>query len=219
MTTYRTKRAATAVIALSLGLGLAACGTTDKPQNMSLYSVKQPVVERNSYTLDLVTSAGGLTVPEQGRLADWFEVMGVGYGDRISIDDPAASPAVMEDVAAVASRYGLLVGNDAPVTDGYVNPGNVRVVVTRSTAYVPGCPDWSDRNGWSRDNETSDGFGCAVNANIAAMVADPEHLLEGASGTGETVVMTSNRAIDSYRNASPTGNGGTTLPEVSSEGN
>ncbi len=28
------------------------------------------------------------------------------------------------------------------------------------------------------------------------MIADPEHLLEGASGTGETVVLTSNRAID-----------------------
>ena len=218
MNTYRIKRTAAAALALSLGMSLAACGTTDKPQNMSLYSVKQPVVERSSYTLDVATTAGGLTVPEQVRLADWFEVMGVGYGDRIAIDDPAASPAVLEDVAAVASRYGLLVSRDAPVTDGYVNPGNARVVVTRSTAYVPGCPDWSDKNGWSRDNETSDGFGCAVNSNIAAMVADPEHLLEGAHGTGETVVMTSNRAISSYRDATPTGNGGTTLPEVSSGG-
>lgn len=219
MITRYTRLASTAV-ALSLGLSLSACGTMNaEPDNMSLYSVNQPVVERQNYTLDLASSAGGLTVPEQARLADWFETLDLGYGDRIALDDPVNSPAVLEDVAAVASRFGLLVSEGAPVTAGYVDPGNVRVVVTRSMAHVPGCPIWSDEYGIYQGNQTSDGYGCAVNSNIAAMVADPEHLLNGASGTGETVIMTSNRAIDAYRNAPPSGNGGTNLPEVSSEGN
>jgi pilus assembly protein CpaD len=50
-----------------------------------------------------------------------------------------------------------------------------------------------------------DGFGCAINSNFAAMVADPEHLLHGAEGTGETVVMSSTKAIESYREQAPTG--------------
>ena len=33
------------------------------------------------------------------------------------------------------------------------------------------------------------------------MVADPEHLLHGAEGTGETVVMSSTKAIDSLSRA------------------
>ncbi|MGB3166823.1 MAG: CpaD family pilus assembly lipoprotein, partial [Alteraurantiacibacter sp.] len=140
------------------------------------------------------------------------------YGDRVSVDDPVGSPATRQDIAAVASRYGILLSDTAPVTEGYVNPGNVRVVVSRSIAYVPGCPNWSNEYGFNQGNQTSPGYGCAVNSNIAAMVADPEHLLEGASGTGETVVMTSTRAINSYRAAEPTGGGGTTLPQVSSEG-
>ncbi|WP_340587147.1 CpaD family pilus assembly protein [Erythrobacter alti] len=217
--TNRNKRLAATALALSLGFGLSACGTLNEgPQNMSLNSVNQPVVERSNYTLDLASVAGGLTVPEQARLADWFETLDLRYGDRISVDDPAMSPAVREDVAAVASRFGILLSDVAPVTEGYVNPGNVRVVVTRSMAHVPGCPNWENRYGIEQGNQTSPGFGCAVNSNIAAMVADPEHLLNGASGSGETVVMTSNRAIDSYRNAQPTGGGGSNLPEVSSEG-
>lgn len=218
--TNRNKRYAATALALSLGFGLSACGTMNEgPQNMSLYSVNQPVVERQNFALDLASGGSGLSVPEQSRLADWFETLDLGYGDRIAVDDPAASPAVMEDVAAVASRFGLLVSGDAPVTNGYVNPGNVRVVVTRSMAHVPGCPIWRDEYGIERGNQTSPGYGCAVNSNIAAMVADPEHLLNGASGNGETVIMTSNRAIDAYRDAQPSGAGGTNLPQVSSEGN
>ena len=64
-------------------------------------------------------------------------------------------------------------------------------------------------------NATSDGFGCAVNANWAAMVANPEDLLTGQKGTGETVVMSSTKAIDSYRQQAPTGEGG--LPTVSTQ--
>lgn len=214
MTKPMTRATATA-IALSLGMVLSACGSGE-PGNATLNSVNQPVVQRANYTLDLTASSGGLTVPEQARLADWFEAMDVGYGDRIAIDDPLASAAVREDVAAVASRYGILLSEGTPVTSGYVDPGNVRVVVTRSTAHVPGCPDWSDGYSTTLGNKASPNFGCAVNSNLAAMIANPEHLLEGEKGTGETVVMSSNKAIETYRDTEPTGAGG--LAEVSSQG-
>ena len=217
--TNRNKRTAASALAVSLGLALSACGTAnDGPQNMTLYSTAQPVVERNNYTLDLAIGGSGLPVSEQARLADWFETMDVGYGDTIALDDPVNSPAVRQDVAAVASRYGLLLADTAPITEGYVNPGSARVVVTRTMAYVPDCPIWDDQYGFQRGNQTSNGFGCAVNSNIAAMVANPQDLLEGQTGTGETVIMTSNRAIGSYRDAEPTGQGGTSLPEVNSQG-
>jgi len=206
----RSKPTTAAVIALSLGLGLAACG--DRPNNPTLYSVKQPVVATNDYAIDVAAGAGGVTVPEQQRLADWFETMDLRYGDRVAIDGALPSDAVRADVAALAARHGLLLTEGAPITEGYVDPGKVRVVVTRSRAYVPGCPDWSDQVGTTLDNTTADGYGCAVNSNLAAMVADPQHLLHGAEGTGETVVMTSTKAIESYRSGEPTGEGG--LPAI-----
>lgn len=195
----RAKRTIIAALALPFVLGACASSGSDGPENSSVNSVRQPVVERSNYTLDLAAGAGGLSVPEQVRLADWFEAMDIGYGDRIAIDDPVNSPAVREDVAALASRHSLLLAEGAPVTEGFIDPGRVRVVVTRSTAHVPGCPDWSDQIRTSLGNTTSDGYGCAVNSNLAAMIADPEHLLEGAHGTGETMVSTSSRAIEAYR--------------------
>ena len=209
----RSKSAISAAIALSLGLGLSACG--DHPNNSSLYSVKQPVVERSNFALDLAAGAGGLPVPEQQRLAEWFETMNLRYGDRVAIDGALPNDAVRTDVAAIAGRHGLLLSEGAPITDGFIDPGQVRVVVTRTRAHVPGCPDWSDQLATNLDNSTADGFGCAVNSNIAAMVADPQHLLHGAEGTGETVVMSSTKAIESYREADPTGKAG--LPAVSSQ--
>ena len=207
-------RAAPAALALSLGLLLAGCG--GMPTNRSLESVHQPVVERTNYTLDLTTGPGGLSIPEQRRLAGWFEALDLRYGDRIAIDDPLDSGATRTAVEAVVSSHGLLVGSGTPVTPGVVNAGTVRVIVTRSSATVPGCPDWSAKSDGNLNNATSTNYGCAVNSNLAAMVADPEHLIQGAKGSAQTVVMRSNKAIETYRDAAPTGEKG--LKQVSSEG-
>lgn len=200
------RRIAGTAIALSLGLMLAGCG--GMAGNRSLYSVHEPVVERTNYTLDVTTGPGGLSYPEQRRLAGWFEAMNLRYGDRIAIDDPMQSGATRASVEELAGKYGLLVSDQAPVTPGYVNAGTARVVITRSKAHVPGCPDWSSNNDANFANATSGGYGCATNGNLAAMVANPEHLLKGEESRGETVVMSSTKAIDSYREAKPTGEQG-----------
>ena len=91
------------------------------------------------------------------------------------------------------------------------------MVITRSKAHVPGCPDWSTNNNANLVNATSGGYGCATNGNLAAMVANPEHLLKGDESRGETVVMSSTKAIDSYREAKPTGQQG--LAKQATNGN
>lgn len=214
MRSIKTRKALSVAIAISLGTMLAGCG--GMPQNQQLESIHQPLVSRTNYTLDLSTNPGGISLPEARRLAGWFEALDLRYGDRISIDDPLSSGATRAAVEAVAGRFGLLVSEMAPVTPGAVNAGTARIVVTRSTAQVPGCPDWSAKSDANLKNATSTNYGCASNANLAAMVADPEHLLKGAGGTGQTVVMSGNKAIDTYRAAKPTGEGG--LKQNSTQG-
>jgi pilus assembly protein CpaD len=209
-----TRKALASAVTVSLALALSGCG--GMAGNRSLESVRQPVVERTNYVLDLNSGPGGLSLPEQRRLAGWFDAMKLRYGDRITIDDPMKSGSNRAAVEAVAGRYGLLVGDQAPVTTGLVNAGTVRVIVTRSSAHVPGCPDWSAKSDTNLANATSPGFGCATNGNLAAMIADPEHLLKGAESTGTTTVMSSTKAIESYREAKPTGEGG--LKQQSSSG-
>lgn len=193
-------------LALAAGLSVSACSGPEW-SNTSLYSVRQPVVERTSYTLDLATSYEGLSLPEQQRLSDWFDAMNLRYGDRVSIDDPVASGATKAAVAAVAARHGILVADGAPVTQGQLQPGTARVVLTRSTASVPNCPNWDRKSDANFANATAPGYGCSVNGNLAAMVANPEDLITGQKGTGETVIMSSVKAIETYREKAPTGTG------------
>ena len=91
------------------------------------------------------------------------------------------------------------------MTSGYVQPGAARVVITRSSASVPGCPDWSNASDMNYSNGTYPGYGCAINSNIAAMVADPEDLVNGDKGSGETYVRRSSKAVESYRGKAPEG--------------
>lgn len=194
------------VTAMALGLGLAGCG--GMPTNTSLYSVKQPVVERSNMTFDVAVTPGGLSITEQQRLTGWFETLNLRYGDRIAIDNPTQNPAVANAVRDLASRYGLMIADSAPITPGYIEPGQARIVITRASATVPGCPDWSAKSDMNYTNGISPNFGCAVNSNLAAMVADPQDLLEGKKGSGETVIATSNKAISTYREMEPTGKAG-----------
>jgi len=198
-------KAPAVAIALSLGLALGGCG--GMPTNKSVYSAKQPVVERSNYTLDVQTNQTGMAISEQQRLTGWFEAMDLRYGDRISVDDPLNSDATKDAVAELAGRFGLLIGSTAPVTSGFIEPGYARVVLTRSTASVPGCPDWSESSDMNYNNATSPGYGCATNGNLAAMVADPEDLIEGAEGSGETWVTGQTRAVDRYRTDGPSAGG------------
>lgn len=184
--------------------------------NSTLNSVHQPVVERTTYSLDLATIAGTLPEAEQVRLGDWFTALGLGYADRIALSGASGSGSVRADIAALAGRFGVLMSEPSSAPGSPAEPGLIRVSVTRSHAFVPGCPDWSGKSAANLGNATSSSFGCAVNGNLAAMVADPEHLLRGAEGSGATVAMSAAKAIATYRDQEPTGAAG--LAELSSRG-
>ncbi|HWH18633.1 MAG TPA: CpaD family pilus assembly protein [Allosphingosinicella sp.] len=206
-------RLQTSAALLALTTAVSACGGVNQGitpyYNPGLTSANQPVVQRTDYVLDLATTGSGVPAPEQRRLSDWFDSLGLGYGDRISLDqgNGYADPRSREDIARVAGAYGLLLSEGAPVTAGVVQPGSVRVIVSRTTASVPGCPNW-ERGEINSRTTTSPNFGCAVNSNLAAMVADPTDLVLGQTGTGSGDAATASKAIRQYRDAPPTGASG-----------
>lgn len=212
------------LIAATLAVGVAA-GAVSPAQaswrdrlNPSVYSTKQPVVERTDYVIDLY-GGNGLSARELERLADWFDSLRVDYGDQISVDTGAYDdPRARQDVASVAGRHGLLLSRGVPVTAGSVQPGSVRVVVSRSTAYVPGCPDWSEAAEVGSRITTASNYGCAINSNLAAMIADPNDLVQGRSSDKGGDAAASSKAVTAYRTRSLTGGGGTSLKSESSKG-
>jgi pilus assembly protein CpaD len=190
------KRILSSALTASLALTLVSCG--GMPTNRSLYSLHQPVVERSSIALDVTTNASGIPVAEQRRIAGWFEAMDLGYGDRVSVEDPLGRDETRAAVAELTGRYGLLLADAAPVSSGDLQPGQARIVIQRSRASVPGCPDWSAKSDAALSNGISPGYGCATNGNMASMIADPEDLIKGRKGSTDTYINTSNTTIKAY---------------------
>lgn len=183
----------------ALGLSVSACGSTTA--NRSINSERQAVVTRSHYVLDVnIGGSGAIPSSEQRRLAGWFDALELGYGDRVSLEDPSYSSgaAARGAVETLVSQYGLLVSDIAPVTQGQVPSGAIRVVVSRSTASVPGCPDWSQRSHTDFQGRTSPNYGCGTNSTLTAMIADPEDLVRGQSVDGEDQTRAS-KAIRAYR--------------------
>lgn len=193
-------------VSAGLAMPLGGCMGTE---NRGVESVHQPVVDRADYALDLATSGGSLAAGEPARLAGWLGAMGLGYGDRVAVDDPEGlGSGASAEVGGVVAGYGLLVADEAPVTATPVARGTVRVVVSRMRAHVPNCPDWSRDPSANFDSHTSSNFGCANNGNLAAMVASPADLVRGQVNSAATDPAVSSKAIDTYRKAPSTGANG-----------
>lgn len=205
------------IMLLCLASTLGACTTdgTDQPAR-GVASVNVPVVARADYAFDLAAPDGSLSTSEQARLDAWFRSLELGYGDTIFVDGPYAYGA-RDDVARVAGSYGLMVAAGAPITPGAVPAGMVRVVVARTRASVPNCPNWDTPAQPTWDHAQFSNFGCGVNSNIAAMVANPGDLVHGREGSGVGDNRTSVKALESYRKAVPTGQQG--LKDINTKGN
>jgi len=158
-----------------VALALPACmgGGTE---NRTMESVHQPIVSRTDYVFDMPSRT---SPADRARLSEWFRSLDLAYGDRVSVDDPSGSASNRGEVAELASYYGAAFEPVAPVTQGNIPPGNIRVIVSRTKAEVPGCPDWSRPSNPTFDNHAMSNYGCATNANLAAMVANPEDLVSG----------------------------------------
>ncbi|PXA87454.1 pilus assembly protein CpaD [Nostoc sp. 3335mG] len=208
-------RAATAVVALLIGAGAAQA---EGLVNRSVDSVHQPTVSRTDYVFDVGATPSGLAPGETERLSGWFDGLGLGYGDTITLDDPSGwrGGAAQDAVGGIVARYGMLVSHEgSPVTAGHPAAGTIRVVVSRAIATVEGCPNYTRGNFADVAGSTASNYGCATAVNMAAMIANPQDLIEGHAYDHAADAQQSLKAIKAYRDATTTGAGG--LKEVSSK--
>jgi len=193
------------LILIALGSALAGCNTAvpDKPDR-GLAAVNVPVLSTTDYVFDVAAPGGSLAPGEAERFDGWLRSLGLGYGDAVYVDG-GYSDTARNQIANVSGQYGVMVQQGAPVTAGNVQPGSVRVVVSRRTAVVPNCPNWSIISQPNYENRSMSNSGCAVNTNLAAMVANPVDLVHGREGDSAVDVSAGAKAIYMYRNWPLTG--------------
>jgi pilus assembly protein CpaD len=89
----------------------------------------------------------------------------------------------------VSKDHILVATHDAPDGDQ-----RVEINYVSYEAHTDKCGDWSENLGYTADNLVPKNFGCAVQQNIAAQLADPRDLLaprtmEDASAVRRATVM------------------------------
>lgn len=188
-----------------LASALTGCATPGaNPAARGVEVVNQPVLTRAAFAFDAAAPAGYLAPEDLARLDGWFQGLELGYGDQIYVDGADADSA-RGQIAQLAGNYGMMVLPGAPMTAGVVPAGYLRVVVSRNRAEVPGCPNWDVPSQPNTDNAMMSNMGCAVNANFAAMVANPEDLFHGREGPAASDGVAGAKAVQMYRDWPLTG--------------
>ncbi|HKQ44435.1 MAG TPA: CpaD family pilus assembly protein [Rhizomicrobium sp.] len=191
--------------ALGAILMAGSCSTTDPSAMISEDGARNhPIMVEPSYRdlkVQFVGGADGMSAEDAIKfdsfLAD-YRVHGNGSLGISVPNGPASRAAITffgERAAATGiSRDKILVST----RDAANGDGRVDVTYIAYTARTAACGDWSENESFTMDNTTPKRFGCAVQQNIAAMVADPRDLLgPGAMGPVDTARRAA--VMDHYR--------------------
>ena len=171
-----------------------SCSTTDPNAMISQDGARNhPIMVEPSYRdlkVQFVGGTDGMSTEDAIKfdsfLAD-YRVHGNG-SLGISVPNGPSSRAAITYLGERAAATGISRDRILVSTrDGGNGDARVDVSYIAYTARTAACGDWSDDESYTLDNRTMKNFGCSVQQNIAAMVADPRDLLgPGTMGPVDT---------------------------------
>ncbi|HZA66602.1 MAG TPA: CpaD family pilus assembly lipoprotein [Geminicoccaceae bacterium] len=192
-----------------LTLSLSACSSSLGPQKnlgwIEASSPKRLEVDRADYrhSVYFATDSSTLTAAERNRLLTFLQTVQPGARDSIRLAGHADERATELYNLELASRrtdqvqafleeagYGGLsvsraaFGEALPAVPSsgpaaWQLNRRVEVVLERYLVTLPACPDWSRETGTDFDNLPLSNFGCATQANLGLMIAEPKDLVRG----------------------------------------
>jgi pilus assembly protein CpaD len=200
------KRFVIARLAAVAGLLLiAACVNVNPeltaPAPLSLQAPPKRIqVQLASFDHDLYFAPGakGLTSAQAARLAHFLNANEIGEGDSVTVEVSGKSTLATAHKAAVMGELKQLGIEAASGKDPKLAVGTVRVHADHAVAIAPACPDWSKPEPDEPNNRTSSNYGCATEANLAAMIVNPADLVKPkADTTGDGAVLA--KGVELYR--------------------
>jgi pilus assembly protein CpaD len=178
-------RTASLALPLAAALLLSACASDDLAlddayvpnagsENYAIMYAKGPV------SLAVDSSHGSLQPAQVKAVAGFARQSMAGGLTTIAISRPAGgghSVRVAEEVAGVMVRQGIPA--ELIRIGTYPAPASapVQLAYVKSYAHTKPCGDWSSSVSDTGKNQNMPNHGCAVQSNIAAMLADPEDVI------------------------------------------
>lgn len=186
MSTFKNIRS----IALLLGtVALSGCADWENhmqsllPPPVPAYTDKQIVVapERSSHSVVFAHNVAMVSAEEQTALAEFIRTAGVTAGAVVQVEQPLPNARRLErqraaNVTTWLRRHGYQTEAFA------VNPpeeGTVRLQASKLVAVAPSCPNWDMHPYYEFGSQPLPNLGCADRTNLAAMVVNPQDLVDG----------------------------------------
>ena len=195
---------AAAAIACVLVSSSCAVGANNENTIASDGAVNHPITVEPSFRELKVQFAGGpagMTADDAVKFDAFLADYRTHGNGSLGISVPAGPPAnaAITYFAERAAATGISRDKILVSTHDVAN-GDFRVDVSyiAYTAHADNCgSDWSENLAYTADNQTPRNFGCSVQHNIAAMVADPRDLL-GPGGMGPVDTARRAAVMDHY---------------------
>lgn len=177
-------------LTLLLAAGLTACASAPPPREGAVVDPRTPLdqyraqVTPQADEVRLAIHAQGLSGPQADALASLVHAWRANDGGAIRLLAPIGAPDSAAAYRMGESVRAFLVSQGVPHTDiqiaGYDATGSAAAPMVvgyeRYVAQVPRCgQSWENLTSTSA-NRTSANFGCTVNANLAAQLANPADL-------------------------------------------
>ena len=184
-----TIRPVAAVFATMLAVAIAGCAAPPVQEvDLGDYTAApRDLIGVSSVTDAHVVRAGksGMSTAERDRLDAFIARLAANRPEslRVTLRGPAGS-AAMRSIATRLAVDGVdpqHIALAGPSASPPAPRGAVVVAVERAIAVQPSCPGGIDHPSAPEDNRNQANFGCSDVSNFAAMVADPHHLIVGAS--------------------------------------
>lgn len=206
------KHVAAAVLAAALGAAGCAVSPNGPQEALTVQQAHPISVDSQTITLTLAVDDGrnGLSPLDAARVRGMADAyMRNGHGP-LSISAPSGVSGREADALAGrvrAALYDAGVPEAAISVAAYPQGAPVRsdliVSFTRYTATPSACGIWTGIAEADSRNIRTPNFGCATQNNLAAMIADPRHLVEPADMTSPDSASRI-RAVRAYREGAVT---------------
>ena len=198
-------------------LALTACAGAPKPEASPAVAARTPTelyplqARETPDRIALALHADGLSPAQVQALVGLAQRWSEHPGTIIVLKAPdgAVDPKTVASVSSLARRVLLAQGVPAALIrqEAYPAPGDASAPLmasfTRLEAEVPKCGQTWDNLTSTAENRVQSNFGCAISANMAAMVADPADLghprMEDAPDSERRAVV-----LDKYRKGAVT---------------
>jgi pilus assembly protein CpaD len=180
------------LVGSALLLGLAGCATDSGQDFVSAvpddYRIAHPImIDERLQTMDVpIGIDAGLSTAMRGNVAGFAQRFRTSRSPVMAIVVPDGSPNEVNAVRMSHQIHDVLVGAGVPpsaldfrrYSAGKKESGApIRLAYSKIGAHVEGCGAWTDKLEQSPANRNYGNFGCATQANLAAMVDNPLDLV------------------------------------------